>query len=931
MMQKGKKNIFCFFVGLIFFLSQIPYANASSEISNFLFDLGVKYYQQGKLEDALKEFKKVLLVDPNNQSALRYIQQIQQGRLSSQNIVYVLPTSNKTELNEAQKLELIELQQEMIKSRISSSVKAPTKIERKPLSSTKYQGQREKVPLITVNLDGTLNSLKQPIELPLGDSVIVKGTNITRFLVVTPEVVTAQKRSIDEVLITGKSIGYTFVHFWDANGRWTVEFSGTFPRIEGMTAEEYVRQTEGFSRNFKIRYSLEWSSFETGSSLESLERSTYSWAHNLGLTGESPYGDIDSALTVRSYNKATDLTFFTVGLNHGLWGPFKDFSLRGFDFTPSFSNLAFPSTDLRGAMLSSPAFNNKLHYTTFWGREGGGRYGNLSPNLAKQEDSFIEGINLDFTPTKKQDYQFSLLRGHGRDRLDYLEDYGLDFIGSYNFTKNTSLSYEAAYDTQRLAHLLKWRSSGERLSFSADYRHINKNFKSITGYGWNQGQIGWLLNANYNPMPKLSISASLDLYRDRLFPAEDNDSRWNQDFSANVAYRLTENTSISTSYSIANELGRVSQNRQQTAGAGVSYTSKILGKDTSLYLSAYHQENKDYNSHSTDYINERVLAGLRFNLLGNLYYYANQEYNFLRQRFNGVKSQPNAWETGIDWRDDILQGPLYGSLRFTYRDEEDTTSELSFLSGEDYIESYSELGYHSGDVEVYGGCSFRNIWKENPNTKKRTEMTFNAGLRYLWDTGLRWESVGNIEGYVFKDLNSDGLRQRDEPPVEGINITVGKRTSTTDLFGYYKVKGIRARKAGVSIDTTKLPAGYVLTVPSTQEVNILHNRTIRVDFGITARSEISGMVFEDANSNGRIDIGEKGVANVILVIDGHKKTVSDRSGRYIFSNVGVGEHTLTIDLSSLPVQYLPLVPIKKDITLYEGITYVYDIPLSKEE
>jgi hypothetical protein len=211
-------------------------------------------------------------------------------------------------------------------------------------------------------------------------------------------------------------------------------------------------------------------------------------------------------------------------------------------------------------------------------------------------------------------------------------------------------------------------------------------------------------------------------------------------------------------------------------------------------------------------------------------------------------------------------------------------------------------------------------------------MSFNAGMRYLWDTGLSWESVGNIEGYIFKDYNSDGLRQRDEPPVQGVKMWLGKdKFQVTDMFGYYKFKGIRARRAYVSLDSSSLPPGFVLTVPLIQEVIIENNRTLRLDFGIISQTQISGLVFEDTDGNSQFNKEDKGIANVAIVLEDGKKAITDAGGKYSFMNISPGEHTLTLDLNSLPVNYLPRVPLAKKITLFEGVTYFHSIPLKRIE
>jgi hypothetical protein len=212
------------------------------------------------------------------------------------------------------------------------------------------------------------------------------------------------------------------------------------------------------------------------------------------------------------------------------------------------------------------------------------------------------------------------------------------------------------------------------------------------------------------------------------------------------------------------------------------------------------------------------------------------------------------------------------------------------------------------------------------------EADFNAGMRYLWDTGFHWDPVGNIEGYVFKDLNSDGLRQRDEAPVQGIKVWLGKNKScVTDVFGYYKFKGVRARKAYVTLDTSTLPSGFVLTVPVTQEAGIVNTRSLKLDFGIISRSEINGFVFEDIDDNGEFSANDKGIQGVTIILEDGTKVTTDGSGKYSFPHVSAGEHTIALDLESLPIYYLPKTALTKKITLFEGVCYIYNIPLKRIE
>ncbi|MDD2751615.1 MAG: SdrD B-like domain-containing protein [Candidatus Omnitrophica bacterium] len=903
-MKKICLGIFIYFfacIGPVFAYSMLPEA---------LYESGIRFYQQGRYREALSEFKKALMLENNYLPAIEYIRKIE-DRFQAVETEESLPEGPRMPAA----------------ARRASHARAPASV----VSQFLDEFEKKPAQLSELTLTQGAQNLAKPLEITEGQDLVIHGSNIDKFLILQPEILKAEKKDADTLVVTGKNIGYADLLVWDENGRWPVEFLGVIPKPEGPTYEELLRREEELNRSFKMRYGFDFLAQESGRSLETLKRTgSYSYIHNWSLTGESPYGNLDSAVTIRR-QVDTQFSYGTFGITNGKLGPFSDFTFRGGDYTPDFYNLVFPGEILRGTMLASPAFDKHFNYTAFWGRESGGTLG-LSPLLAKSRNAFLSGVNFDFSPSesRKQDYRFSIIHGWGRDRQDFLREYGYDLAGNW-VLGNWLTGYEIAYDTNKFAQVINADYTAENIKFKAELRDVNNDFNSMTGVSWKQGELGALFDLFLQLNDKLSMTNRLDVYRDRLFPALDNRYRFNQDYDWALNYKINPATDLDINYRMQNDLGKLSQTRYQNPSAGISTRFKFI-KDIYTYLKYGYYKNQNYTSPNLSYGDEKINTGIRFSLIGDLFYYFDREINWLREKMTGTQSMPNAWETGLDWSGQIGNTPLSSYTRLTYRQEDDTASPLSFLAGENYLEGYSELTYRKdNDKEIYASARVRNVWAGNPdNIAKRIEASFNAGMRYLWDMGLIWNSVCNIEADVFKDYNSDGLRQKDEPPVEGIKIWLGKEKSlVSDVFGSCLFKGVRGRQAYVNLDMSTLPQGYLLTVPQTQQVGIVQNRTQRVYFGIISRSEISGIIFDDKNNNGNFDPEDRGVEKVVVTLENGKKSITDGSGRYAFANTPAGEHTITVDINSIPISYLPAVALTKKITLFEGVTYRYNVPLKK--
>lgn len=75
--------------------------------------------------------------------------------------------------------------------------------------------------------------------------------------------------------------------------------------------------------------------------------------------------------------------------------------------------------------------------------------------------------------------------------------------------------------------------------------------------------------------------------------------------------------------------------------------------------------------------------------------------------------------------------------------------------------------------------------------------------------------------------------------------------------------------------------------------------------GITGSGSgrLSGVIYLDANENGRLDAGETGAANVTVILDGRFSVRTDSNGRYDFTAVVSGHHLITVQSDNLPLPW----------------------------
>ncbi|OQX81994.1 MAG: hypothetical protein B6D56_00975 [Candidatus Omnitrophica bacterium 4484_70.1] len=782
--------------------------------------------------------------------------------------------------------------------------------------------KEEKVVILNEELWAT--QPKTVVKVEVGGSVTLKGKNIKRFLVVSPEFVEVKRTDKNTLKVSGKKKGYTFLHLWDNRGRWTFNIKVIFP-VEIVSAKKKLIEEK--VKPFRFNYSADWSSYYSGDKMNTMERKSLSFSQRTEIVGDTPYGKADLSANFSKFKKTTEVSGYTAGLTNGKLGPFKGFNLRVFDTTARFSSLSLPGAGIKGVTLESDAFHKNVKYSLLWGRDRL-TCGYLAPGVVTKKESFIEGAKITLFPYKDNQYSFNFAHGYGSAREEYLSDTVFSLEAQRKF-KNNKIYSEIGFDGENLAGIINSMFKKGKLSLNLNLRDIPKDFTTVTTRAQDRGEIGGIVRVKYE-LPKWAFSSDLDVYRDRYLFNPEKPDKLNFDWSASLSFSLTPLSFLRTSLGYTHTPQLLSP--QKSFRINNNYSTRftfLKNKFISVFLGNTYQRNRYILSPSSNYDRYGLSGGVGFPLFKSLSYYLNYSYSWVKECLRGGITSPRVLTTGLRYYKRI--SPFTSTnFRLSYRDEEDAKGEFSFLAGEDSLELSGGLSYKpSSDFEFFVDTRVRDVWAERADRDAYNEADIRMGVISWWNLPFRWGTKGIVRGVVFEDENGNGKKDKGEEGIAGVKIKVGKKEVVTDKNGCYKVT-VRATRVVVEIEIASIPPGHTFSTPSSQEVEIIPGKTPTVNFGLTTRSSICGVVFYDKNNNRSPDAGDKFIPGVKLILDNKKVISTDSEGSYFFSNVSPGKHKVRLNINSLPLEYLPLVKIIKEITVEKGTSYTYNIPLKKK-
>ncbi|MCP4653105.1 MAG: hypothetical protein GY858_06970 [Candidatus Omnitrophica bacterium] len=764
------------------------------------------------------------------------------------------------------------------------------------------------------------------LELPIKHSLKINSEKIKRFLVVSPGFVSVERLSGSSLRVFADSLGKTFLHVWDNNGRWTFDLK-IVPHKRLVKIKRNWEPNEGF----KFSYTNNWRSYYEGDKLSNLDRQTLSIDGSMKMVGPTPYGEFDSSVNWARLNDDNEVTGYSAGLRDGRFLGFKDFYIRGFDFSKSFSPLSFPGKTLHGVFFKSPAFNEAIEYSVFSGREKQGYYSYLSPGLTTKKDAYIEGGQLKLFPHGTHRLFFNYAHSYGSDRQDYLRDNVFSLQSEHRLGK-VSFYSEVASDGAHIAANFSSFVELPKMSLRFAFRDIEKKFVTITGRASNTGEIGGIFGVNWRPLSWISLNSNLDIYRDRDSYNPGNRRALNYDYSGTANIILSPRASLTNSIYYINTPGLAFPQRNFTGNTIYAYTFDLpfFGeRSLGTHFGYTYQKNINPLSPDSDYRRDSYISGIRLKLARGLSYRLNYARSHVEELNSSQSSDPEVIETGLDLHH-RLNPKLDSTWRVSYRDERNAGGTHSFLAGEDSAQAGVNLTFtpHE-DWELFCSGQVRKVWPEESSQNKYVEADLRFGARISWESFFRWSARACVEGVVFKDANGNAIFDIGEDGLAGIKVVVGPKEVITNASGRYRVM-LRAKKAQAILDLNTVPKGYVITTPSLVDLDTAYGGVHKVDFGISSQAGIYGVVFYDADGNGQLGRSDTPIPSVKLTLDNKRNSYTNRDGAYFFGKLLAGDYEIKLDVNSIPLEYLPQVSIKKTVTLSEGITNAYHIPLDKK-
>jgi hypothetical protein len=422
----------------------------------------------------------------------------------------------------------------------------------------------------------------------------------------------------------------------------------------------------------------------------------------------------------------------------------------------------------------------------------------------------------------------------------------------------------------------EWETTKDSLELNGNFKHYGNDYLRL-----NSGQRDiFSLRSNLHHSSGLNLSGSIAAsLTDFELTGRTISLRAGKDFNYGSFY--VQGITTESADSIRNSLNIVNSFRsyfpvtlkynllQNISRRDTAYINQLLG---TIKLPDFYSVNLFYSTAASLYsnMNRNQLSlsnniSARFNLSRDFYTSLSLSYNDIIPLDNPA-----------DWEDNLV-----GSLNTRWEFAPFHTISAS-------------LNYNSGTGSLLA----------NQVLNSTISYNYNFGSEYI-------NNFGDIKGVVFEDLNNNGLFDKDEKIMPGVQVKVNNQEAVSTTEGYV-LKDVDFGNIQVYVETETLPVGYKVTTTSPLLFNF-SSKEKTADFGISKQRFVRGVLFGSKSRRTSLD-------NVELTLDDKQVTRTDISGAYSFT-LEPGKHKITIDPTTIPNGY----------TLLEGLVKEFQVSSEDSE
>jgi hypothetical protein len=181
------------------------------------------------------------------------------------------------------------------------------------------------------------------------------------------------------------------------------------------------------------------------------------------------------------------------------------------------------------------------------------------------------------------------------------------------------------------------------------------------------------------------------------------------------------------------------------------------------------------------------------------------------------------------------------------------------------------------------------------------------------DFGLRWGA--RIQGLLYVDLDGSRGFDNGDHGVSADNVLLRDASGTVIAQthvsrGRFQFTGLKGGSYTVLIDPLGLPVGYRPADSLEQTVYLTEGRPQALDIRLHATRALGGVVWEDADGNGRGgDRGDFGLGGIRVFLSNGLMTRTGPDGSYLFRDLPPGGYAVTTELTTgSRVALLPVEP-----------------------